>query len=269
MITIYNLKEFTQHNLGTNRWERILESADNLMNSVKWNGRSARYTLRAHIGKHREAYNNMLKASQNIPYQVPNEATRVRRFLHSLDSSDQRIISAKTSILADPQMKNDFESMSNFLMIVAPPVKQQQEQHRVSAQSFVKTENKGKQTGVELRFHTRAEYEKLTGAQKSELYEWRKANNIRSSGKKDNDNKDSNNSSSTSNSGSRNSRYHNKRRKISSLTAEIDELKQTISSLTSSTANSSNENLKKEDDSNNGSNSSANRNLVKPSINRK
>ena len=194
----------TQHNLGTNRWERILESADNLMNSVKWNGRSARYTLRAHIGKHREAYNNMLKASQNIPYQVPNEATRVRRFLHSLDSSDQRIISAKTSILADPQMKNDFESMSNFLMIVAPPVKQQQEQHRVSAQSFVKTENKGKQTGVELRFHTRAEYEKLTGAQKSELYEWRKANNIRSSGKKDNDNKDSNNSSSTSNSGSRN-----------------------------------------------------------------
>jgi len=95
------------------------------MNSVKWNGISARYSLKAHVNKHREAYNNMLKASQNIPFQVPNETARVRRFLHSLDSSDQRILSAKTAILADANMKNNFELMSNFLMIVAPPIKQQ------------------------------------------------------------------------------------------------------------------------------------------------
>lgn len=241
----------TQHNLGTNRWERILETADNLMNSVKWNGRSARYSLKAHVSKHREAFNNMLKASQNIPYQVPNEATRVRRFLHSLESSDQRIISAKTSILADANMKNDFEAMSNFLMIVAPPIKQQQDNHRVSAQ-FVKTENKGKETGVELRFHTSDEYNKLTGAQKRELYAWRHANDNKSTPKGRDD-------KTQFNLPSRNSRYQNKRRKISALTAEIDELKQTISSM----SKNDDTNVKEEDTS---KNSSANRKLVKPAI---
>ena len=75
----------------------------------------------------------MLRASENIPFEVPNEGTRVRKFLHSLQCSDQRVISAKTSILADVNMKNDFEKMANFLLIAVPPFKAQNDnQHRIS-----------------------------------------------------------------------------------------------------------------------------------------
>ena len=45
----------------------------------EWNGRNQRFTLRAHIGKHREAHNEMTRASQHVEYELPNEHTRVGR----------------------------------------------------------------------------------------------------------------------------------------------------------------------------------------------
>ena len=169
----------TQHNLGTNRWEHFLEQADKVISTQVWNGRSHRYPLKLHVAKHREAHNNMIRASQFIPFDVPNETTRVRRFLASLQSSDPRVIAAKTTILADDAKKGDFEEMANFLLIAAPPLKPQNtggEKHRISAvDSFNKTPHKGK-TGVEFRFHSKDEYNKLSTEQKSELYEWRTEN---------------------------------------------------------------------------------------------
>ena len=64
----------------------------------------------------------MVRASQHISFQPPNEATRVRKLLTSLQSGDPRIIAAKTNIFADPTKRNDFEETANFLLIVAPPL---------------------------------------------------------------------------------------------------------------------------------------------------
>ena len=76
----------TKHNLGSNRWELVLEKADHIVSNVIWNGRSTRYTLRIHLNRHREAHNDMVRASQHISFQPPNEATRVRKLLTSLQS---------------------------------------------------------------------------------------------------------------------------------------------------------------------------------------
>ena len=136
----------TEHNLGTNRWEAVLERADNVVSSIIWNGRSSRYPLKLHLAKHREAHNDMIRASVHVAFEVPNEGTRVRKLLQSLQCSDPRTISAKTAILADDNgKKNDFEATANFLMIAAPPSRHDSDSRRISVarSDFQRTANKG------------------------------------------------------------------------------------------------------------------------------
>ena len=234
----------SQHNLGTNRWEHILEKADEIVSHRIWNGKSTRYTLRSHVNNRREAHNNMLRAAENIPFEVPNEGTRVRKFLHSLQCSDQRVISAKTSIIADATMKNDFEKMANFLLIAVPPFRTANDnQHRISGmETFKPTSNRG-DTGVELRFHTDAEYAKLIPAQKSELYSWRKRNP--SSKRRSSSNFASGEPKPP---GEGTSKAALKRRKISSLASKISALEKTITEMSG--------NEKKKDDQETSSNTS-------------
>jgi len=243
----------TEHNLGSNRWETVLEKADHLVSSMVWNGRSNRYPLKLHLAKHREAQNDMIRASHHIAYEVPNEGTRVRKLLHSLQCSDPRIISAKTAILADENgKKNDFEAASNFLLIAAPPTRHEPDSRRVSGVrnngEFHETPNKG-ETGVELRFHTPSEYYKLNGGQKAELYKWRSEQKMK---------KTSHNRSGTAQPpGEGKSRSALKRRKISAMQTEMESLKQIVAELTSS-----NDNVNKEEKKEDGN---KNRILFKPS----
>jgi len=245
----------SQHNLGTNRWEHILEKADEIVSHRVWNGRSNRYSLRTHVNNHREAQNNMLRAAENIPFEVPNEGTRVRKFLHSLQCSDQRVISAKTSILADPTMKNDFEKMANFLLIAVPSFKPQNENHRVSGMETFKPTSHNGSTGVELRFHTSEEYSKLTGAQKAELYNWRKRNPKRK-GQSFNDGRRGDGHGTPKPPGEGTSKAAFKRRKISSLTSKISALEKKISGF----------NIDEEKKEELESSSNKNRSLIKPSV---
>ena len=135
--------------------------------------KSNRYPLKLHLAKHREAHNDMIRASQHIAYEVPNEGTRVRKLLHSLQWSDPLIISAKVVILADEAgKKTNFEAASNFVLIATPPTRQDNDSRRISSthqNDFQRTPNKGS-TGVELRFHTAPEYHRLNDDQKNELY---------------------------------------------------------------------------------------------------
>ena len=244
----------TEHNLGSNRWETVLEKADQLVSSMVWNGRSNRYPLKLHLAKHREAQNDMIRASHHIAYEVPNEGTRVRKLLHSLQCSDPRIISAKTAILADETgKKNDFEAASNFLLIAAPPTRHEPDSRRVSSVrngggDFKATPNKG-ETGVELRFYTPGEYSKLTGSQKAELYQWRSEQKGRKPASK---------SGTPQPHGEGKSRSALKRRKISAMLTEMESLKHIVAELTSS-----NDNVNREEKKEDGQ--TKNRVLFKPS----
>jgi len=67
----------------------------------EWNGQSNRFTLVKHIQNHRAAHNDMLRSSEFVKYEVPNNYTRVTCLLASITSTDLRIVSVKTLILAD------------------------------------------------------------------------------------------------------------------------------------------------------------------------
>ena len=109
----------------------------------------------------------------------PNDAARtIPNPGHSISA-----ISEKRLKLA---MRGDFESAADFLLLNAPAPKDIERSYRVSATvlgdiSEGKGEGRNKinkndgigKTGVELRYHSKSEYQKLGGAQKKELHEWR------------------------------------------------------------------------------------------------
>ena len=144
----------------------------------EWNGKNYRFPLRLHIAKHREAFNQMVRAAQFIPYEVPNEHARVGRLIKSIQSKDPAIVYAMTHIQGNNQQRDDFELAADFLLLTAPKLKDTGSgPHRVSA---IKTSKDGKyksksvgKTGVELRYYAKKEYKKLSQDQKKELMDWR------------------------------------------------------------------------------------------------
>ena len=57
---------------------------------------------------YREAHNDLVRASNQINYIPPNNTSRVRYLLNSIQTSDATILAAKTTIMADGGKKNDF-----------------------------------------------------------------------------------------------------------------------------------------------------------------
>ena len=75
---------------------------------------TARYPLKFHVQKHREAFNHMMRAAQYIDYVPPNESTRVRRLLKSITCS--ALESTKDVISNDAAKKGDFELMADYML---------------------------------------------------------------------------------------------------------------------------------------------------------
>ena len=59
-----------QHNLGSSKWDKILEDAEAYVSKREWNGKNHRFNLKSHINKHREANNDMVRAAQHVQYSL-------------------------------------------------------------------------------------------------------------------------------------------------------------------------------------------------------
>ena len=170
-----------KHNLGSSKWDRVIEECENYLMKREWNGKNHRFTLKMHISKHRDAFNELTRASQFVAYELPNEVTRVSRLLKSVTSKDATILSAITTIKSNKTMKGNFEEAADFLLLTAPHPKEIETSYRISAINMQndsdkkggKPKEKGK-TGVELRYYKQHEYARLNDAQKRELQDWRK-----------------------------------------------------------------------------------------------
>ena len=131
----------------------------------EWNGKNPSFTLRSHINKTREAQNEMTRAAQFIDYQVPNEHTQVGRMIKSITFRDPAIVSAITHIQGSGEQRNSFEKAADFLLLTAPSTQTRNSEQRLSAtpsdnnNSF---KHNGRKTGIELRYYSKAEYNKLT-----------------------------------------------------------------------------------------------------------
>ena len=165
-----------QHNLGSSKWDKIIEEAETYVLRREWNGRNHRFTLRSHINKHRETHNEMVRAKQHVEYEEPNEHTRVGRLIKSITSRDPAIVSALIHIQGSPTLREDFEEAADFLLLTAPSNTSNNNNHRMSAVRGDGGDNgnsngvkKSPNTGVELRYYTKKEYSKLSHEQRKEL----------------------------------------------------------------------------------------------------
>ena len=179
--------DLVKHHLGSAKWEKTVEVAERLLTTRLWNGRNSRYTLRFHINKHREAFNDLKRAEEHINYVAPTEPSRARHLLQSLQTTESAITSAKTTIQDNPVRRNDFEAAADFLLITAPdPKTVVKPPHQISAAStsnrnrggtkrgYGKTQT-GPKTGVEVRFYQKDEWRKLSQDERDECVSIRKA----------------------------------------------------------------------------------------------
>ena len=131
-----------QHNLGSPKWDRVIDDAESYVMRREWNGKNIIFTLRSYVAKHREAHNEMLWASQFIEYEVPNEHTRVGQLIKSITSRDPSIVSTIIHIQGNDTQRNNFEEAADFLLLTAPKPKDQGPVHRVSAMKSNQTKGK-------------------------------------------------------------------------------------------------------------------------------
>ena len=166
-----------KHNLGSAKWDKIIEEAESYLLRREWNGKNFRYTLKSHIKRHREAHNDLEKASQFVPYQLPDDHMRVGRLIKSITARDPSILAAITHILGTPNLRDDFEDAADFLLLNNASTGSATNNHRVSAvrdgKKRYQSSGTGK-TGVEFRYHTAKEFRTLTQEQIDELKDWRK-----------------------------------------------------------------------------------------------
>ena len=159
---------------GKDKWEQLQKEKLSILMTTKWNGRQ--YSLEKFTGIHRSAYVQLEEAAIHVNFQLPTAYSRVGFLLDNIISSDPDLRAALASVRIDQNgMRSDFEKAVAFILPVCPYAKHRQHNPQTKTPQISDTTLKGKEhskTGVDLRWHTKSEYAKLSGEQKKELYQW-------------------------------------------------------------------------------------------------
>ena len=164
------------HNLGQGKWDKITARAEDIIQNRDWNGRNFRWTLENHCAKHREAYNDLVRASEFTEYQLPDERTRVTRLLNSIKADHiPAIAAAKCTIQNDVVKRNDFEEAADFLILNSPKQRNiNRDTRNISALTTEQREHLNSLGHVDVgnkdRFYTPTEYRQLSKEQKTKLW---------------------------------------------------------------------------------------------------
>jgi hypothetical protein len=172
---------------GADKWEAEIKRMDLLLHTRKWKGQS-NYLLERHTQQHRNAYVSMTACAQHVDYQLPNELTRVGYLLDSIENNDAGLQAAMGAIRNDKQaggMRSDFEAAVAHLLPMDPVSKRRtagtkrgpaeiSDATGAEVGAFGTKPGIGK-SGVHLRYHTDAEYQKLPTEQQDDLRDWRKS----------------------------------------------------------------------------------------------
>jgi hypothetical protein len=178
-----------QQYAGRDKFMAEIRAQEDMINKREWTGQG-NFTLERFIAQHRNAFTSMQECARHVDFQLPNDLTRVDHLLRAIKCNDFALNTAKAIIEKDygpGGMMHDFEQAASYLVQYDPVAKKQRESQSgkrnsneisaMKAEASVKTASSkpstGK-TGVEFRFYTAREYNKLTGPQKDELREWRR-----------------------------------------------------------------------------------------------
>ena len=107
-----------QQHAGVDKWEKELKSQETLLKTRVWKGNS-NFSLDKFIKQHRAAFISLQQCSEHVPFQLPDEHTRVRYLLDSIQCLDAELQASIAAIRKDADgpgaMRNNFESAATFL----------------------------------------------------------------------------------------------------------------------------------------------------------
>ena len=158
---------------GDTKYRAIHKKRMNLLQVIKWNGRS--YPLETHVSNHRQAVDDLKECSNHITVAVPDQSQRVEYLIDSISCNDSALQAAIGLVRANTNnMRNDFEMAASALIEVDPYRKGQRgnNNNRTANVSAIDFDAGRGKTGVDLRWHPKSEFKKLTDDQKDELMKW-------------------------------------------------------------------------------------------------
>ena len=158
---------------GEVKYRSISKKRLNLLQNIKWNGRA--YPLESHVSNHRQAHDDLVECSKHIQCAVPGTEQRVEYLIDSITCTDSTLQAAIGLIRANTNnMRSDFESASSSLIEVDPYRRSSRNNTRQANISSIDFSAGRGSSGVDLRWHTRKEFLKLSKEQKDELSDWLK-----------------------------------------------------------------------------------------------
>ena len=164
--------------VGKDKWQNELDKQETFLHTRVWKGNS-NFTLESFIMQHRSAHISMIRCAEHVPYQLPNERTRVTHLLNGIKSSDAELLSALAVTKSDDGpggRMEQFEDTAAYLIRFDPVTAKRSKSGANGRQqqiSGVEIKNGTGKTGVALRYHSKHEYRSLTDEQKKELKSFR------------------------------------------------------------------------------------------------
>ena len=162
---------------GDTKYRAILKKRMNLLQNIKWNGRS--FPLETHVSNHRQSVDEIRECSAHITVTVPTQDQRVEYLIDSIACADSTLQAAIGLVRANTNnMRNNFEAAATAMIEVDPYRRSQRGTSTkggatVSAIDF--SAGRGS-TGVDLRWHHKKEFMSLPAEQRDELSTWIKTN---------------------------------------------------------------------------------------------
>ena len=121
-------KALTSQYAGKDKWEAEIKCQEQLLHTRVWKGQS-NFSLENFISQHRNAYVSMQASVEHVPYQLPNEHSRVGFLLEVIQCSDPGLQAAMASIKTDnglEGMRNNFEATAAHLLPLIQLLKRDQ-----------------------------------------------------------------------------------------------------------------------------------------------
>ena len=104
---------------GDTKYRAIAKKRMNLLQNIKWNGRS--YPLESHVSNHRQALDDMNECSTHITVAVPDPAQRVEYLIDSINCTDNTLQATIGLVRANTNdMRQDFEAAASALIELDP-----------------------------------------------------------------------------------------------------------------------------------------------------
>ena len=167
----------SQH-AGKDKWEAELRMQEDRVINRIWKGNASAFTLEAYIQMHRQAFISMAQCADHVSFQVPNDRTRVKHMVDNIQCADPELLSLLALVKNDDTLMSDFEAAATMILPACPVARRVKQTGKgndsanIGSLETVLKEGRGA-SGVEFRWHPKAEYVKLSDEQKVELREWR------------------------------------------------------------------------------------------------